>query len=933
MIASLSLTLFQQAPAIAADIQVSVFNQSGLNGSGCAGENENLIGIINAIDGYAVDGTITDFIDGAGQPTLATQLASSTFFFMTDMENQNPSLESFFPTSAKTAIKDWTFNGGVMVMTGTHGSYDTTFLNSIYSWDLTNQTHNTSTEITANTAGTPFANATGGVSLTQSNATESIGRGTVQNFTAMWTTNGNSTGNAEVAVIQYGAGTVIYMGWDFYAAGPTCAAYSDPWVQDIVPAALQSASQLSGASALTNLTTSGGDLGYTVSQNGTAYCIVVASGSTAPTAAQVKAGVDYTGGTKLYANNLSVTSNVSSTFSISGLAQSTDYVAYVVTEYGSPAQYSTITSTSFSTKPGVPAVSSVSAGNAQVSVSITAASTETNFQYSIDSGSNWVTRSPVAVTSPWTISGLTNGTSYTFLFRSIYKGQSGASTSSFTATPRILTVASAPVVSSISSSDASLSVSFTAPTDNGGSVVSNYKYSTDGTNYFAFSPAQTTSPLTIRYLSTDGTTALVNGTSYPITLKAVNTTGDSSASNSVSGTPAIPSSSGGSSGGSPAAPTPTITPTPTATSRSNQTSSRVLTAPVITGNRNPQSLLNPTAIIGGVPTTTTTRVIDQNKLNILAGQLSLEVKVADKQGSVGKSNSGDTELQVKKGGLATISGNGVRPLSTVQVFLPLQGSNSKEIGRITATNIGSFSGEALFATAIKEAPLPIGRQILQIVSLDKSGNQSVVDMPVNIAQPAPAPEQNRQSGLLPNQTFGTSFATSAGLPIKVVIEALEQDNKAIVQGDSWSMSIDVPDTNGKVSKSGETAQLKFVQNKSVFVSGTGFLPNTRADIWLFSDPTLLGSVDIDQDGNFSGEIEAASNFVPVGEHTLQVQGVGDDGFVRSANLGVLVEAGSPSTLNGSIPLWAYATTAAGLLTVFWFFVIKRRKEDEPKHIR
>ncbi len=66
---------------------------------------------------------------------------------------------------------------------------------------------------------------------------------------------------------------------------------------------------------------------------------------------------------------------------------------------------------------------------------------------------------------------------------------------------------------------------------------------------------------------------------------------------------------------------------------------------------------------------------------------------------------------------------------------------------------------------------------------------------------------------------------------------------------------------------------------------------------------------------------------------MEISGVGDDGFVRSANLGVLVEAGSPSTLNGSIPLWAYATTAAALLTVFWFFVIKRRKEDEPKHIR
>jgi hypothetical protein len=343
--------------------------------------------------------------------------------------------------------------------------------------------------------------------------------------------------------------------------------------------------------------------------------------------------------------------------------------------------------------------------------------------------------------------------------------------------------------------------------------------------------------------------------------------------------------------------------------------------------------LNPTAIIGGVPTTTTTRVIDQNKLNILAGQLSLEVKVADKQGSVGKSKSGDTELQVKKGGLATVSGNGVRPLSTVQVFLPLQGSNSKEIGRMTATNVGSFSGEALFATAIKDEPLPIGKQILQIVSLDKSGNQSVVDMPVNIAQPVPAPEQNRQSGLLPDLTFGTSFATSAGLPTEVVLETLEQDRTAIVQGDGWSMSIEVPESNGQVKKAGETISLKLVQNKSAFVSGTGFLPNTRADIWLFSDPTLLGTVDIDTDGNFSGQIEVVGKLVPIGEHTLQVQGVGTDGFVRAANLGVLVEAGSPSTLNGSIPLWAYATTAAGLLTVFWFFVIKRRKEDEPKHIR
>ncbi len=492
------------------------------------------------------------------------------------------------------------------------------------------------------------------------------------------------------------------------------------------------------------------------------------------------------------------------------------------------------------------------------------------------------------------------------------------------------TTSSAATITGVTPSESALVVSFSAPSSDGGATISNYKYSTDGTNYFALSPSQTISPLTIRYLSTDGTTALANGTSYPITIKAVNINGDSSASNSISGTPVTPTSSGGS-----VASTPTVTPTPTpiATPRANQTSSSVLTAPVNTGNRNPQFLLNPTAIIGGVATTTTTKVIDQNKLNILAGALSLELKVANNQGSVGKFNNGDAQLKVNKGGSATISGDGVRPLSTVQVFLPLQGSNAKEIGRITATNAGSFSGEALFAAAIREAPLPIGRQILQIVSLDRSGNQSVVEMPVNIAQPAPAPEQNRQNGQLPDQTFGTSFATSAGLPTNVVIETLEQDRKAVVQGDGWSMSIDIPDTNGQVSKSGDTAQLKFVQNKSVFVSGTGFLPNTRADVWLFSDPTLLGTVEIDENGNFAGEIGVSSSFVTVGEHTLQIQGVGDDGFVRAANLGVLVEAGSPSPLNDGLPLWVYTSIGLALLTVFWFVVIKRRKEAEPKHVR
>lgn len=72
--------------------------------------------------------------------------------------------------------------------------------------------------------------------------------------------------------------------------------------------------------------------------------------------------------------------------------------------------------------------------------------------------------------------------------------------------------------------DTSATISFD-PWENGGAAITNYKYSLDGVNYTAFSPARTTSPLTI--------SGLTNGTSYSVTLKAVNAQGDSRPSESV----------------------------------------------------------------------------------------------------------------------------------------------------------------------------------------------------------------------------------------------------------------------------------------------------------------------------------------------------------------------------------------------------------------
>ncbi len=94
-------------------------------------------------------------------------------------------------------------------------------------------------------------------------------------------------------------------------------------------------------------------------------------------------------------------------------------------------------------------------------------------------------------------------------------------------TPIATTIPSAPTSLVATAGNGQISVAFTTSTT-GGSAVTNYKYSTDGTNFVACSPAKTNSPIVIA--------GLTNGNAYTVKLKAVNENGDSfesDASNSV----------------------------------------------------------------------------------------------------------------------------------------------------------------------------------------------------------------------------------------------------------------------------------------------------------------------------------------------------------------------------------------------------------------
>jgi len=115
---------------------------------------------------------------------------------------------------------------------------------------------------------------------------------------------------------------------------------------------------------------------------------------------------------------------------------------------------------------------------------------------------------------------LQSGTGYTYTVTSTNNyGTSSASSASSSVTAT--TIPQAPTIGTATAGSQSATLTFTAGND-GGSPITNYKYSTDNSTYTAFNPAQTSSPLTI--------SGLTDGTTYSFYLKAVNANGDSAAS-------------------------------------------------------------------------------------------------------------------------------------------------------------------------------------------------------------------------------------------------------------------------------------------------------------------------------------------------------------------------------------------------------------------
>lgn len=213
------------------------------------------------------------------------------------------------------------------------------------------------------------------------------------------------------------------------------------------------------------------------------------------------------------------------------------------------------------------------------------------------SGDNYL-GSGISVTGSvygYTATGLTNGTAYTFTVKALDSEQRVTNSAQVSATPG--KVPGAPTGVTATAGNGQATVSFTAPTDNGGSPITGYVVTS--------SPGNNTATGTGTSITVAG---LTNGTAYTFTVNAVNSAGNgmgSAPSNQV--TPYSPSG-GGSDGGSSS----------TATEPSTSTGTNTGVAVLVNGN--PENAGTATTTEQGGQTVTTIAVDPQTLVQKLESE-------------------------------------------------------------------------------------------------------------------------------------------------------------------------------------------------------------------------------------------------------------------------------------------------------------------------
>lgn len=610
------------------------------------------------------------------------------------------------------------------------------------------------------------------------------------------------------------------------------------------------------------------------------------------------------------------------------------YMRTVVTGVNSEG---TVTGTSSMTAqvvgspPDVPTSLSAESLDSSARISFTAGqdggSPITNYMYSLNGGP-YVALNPADGTSPITIPGLTNGTTYTVALKAVNAAGTSNASTSVTVTP--VAAPSAPTNVSATLENAQSTVSWDASVNNGGSTIIDYVVTASPGGNTCTTPDASTHTCVV--------TGLTNGITYTFSVVARNAVGDSP--NSTSSLPTTPRTI-------PDAPTNVTgvvgnTESYVSWSASADNGGSAILNYVVTASPGGRTCTTPdgatlSCVVTGL-TNGTAYAFTVNAFNA-AGYSPGAMSITTVTPSAITAPSRPVSISASvSNGVATLSWSapstdGGSPIIDYAIEYSTDGGTTWQLfndGVSTATSAtltGLTTGQSYHfrVTPINSVGHGITSPItgaVVVASVPPSSQNSTppvapsVTTPVVVAPAIFGVQQNTPNVVIPiAPTTGESTTTTTTLPNTKISQLNDsrtqiRDNIGAVSGmtpggwvkvtpsgtkvvlttsDGLRIEIGAQKGAGRNVRLNSRGMVVVEHGDAITIGGAGLAPNSEASTWLFSTPRLLGILTVDANGAFSERYTIGEDVEP-GDHTSQINGLAPDGTLRSVEVAVEVMA-------------------------------------------
>lgn len=204
-----------------------------------------------------------------------------------------------------------------------------------------------------------------------------------------------------------------------------------------------------------------------------------------------------------------------------------------------------------------------------------------------------------------------------------------------------------------------------------------------------------------------------------------------------------------------------------------------------------------------------------------------------------------------------------------------------------STTPAGLPGAAVTYNALRDAPRAPGTYRLVATLDNPDWTASPVVAALTVTQAPAAPVTDPATGARPAPAPGATLSTVDGAPA-VVTSAAAAGGGVTLTGDGFTALVAAVGAGSARQPLDADGRLVVNRRHQVHVSMTGFAADARTDVWLFSDPVLIGQVTSDAHGAVEATLPVPAT-LPAGQHALQVNGVTATGAQRSLTVGLLLQ--------------------------------------------